>query len=140
QNPEQLHRLEKEIRGTFETERPITLRAIQNLPFLNAVISEGLRMCHPVAGGILRSAPKGGSTVCGYFLPEKTHVLVNSTAMSLFEENFHRANEFLPERFLPGGMRPAEYENDRRNTQKPFGLGARSCLGQSFLTSNYVLT
>lgn len=52
--------------------------------------------------------------------------------MSLSEANFHRANEFLPERFLSEGIRPAEFENDRRNNQKPFGLGARSCMGKSF--------
>ncbi|KAI1387309.1 cytochrome P450 [Hypoxylon trugodes] len=128
----QLHRLEHEIRGTFDKEEQITLRAVQNLPFLNAVISEGLRMYHPVAGGLLRSAPKGGATVCGCFLPEDTHVVVNSTAMSLSEDNFHRASEFLPERFLPADMQPAEFENDCRGSQKPFGFGARNCLGKSF--------
>ncbi|KAH9991840.1 cytochrome P450 [Xylariaceae sp. FL0662B] len=132
QNPRQLRRLEQEIRSNFEAEEQITLRACQNLPFLNAVIYEGLRVCNPVAGGILRSAPKGGAVLCGHFLPAGTHVLVNSTAMSFSEANFHHANEFLPERFLPEGMRPVEFESDHRNTQKPFGLGARSCLGKSF--------
>ncbi|KAK3934390.1 cytochrome P450 [Diplogelasinospora grovesii] len=133
QNPDKLQKLEREVRGTFSTETDITLRALQNLPFLNAAISEGLRLCNPVAGGILRTAPKGGATVCGYFLPEGTHVAVNSVAMSLSEANFYRATEFLPERFLPEGCgRPAHFDNDRRNTQKPFGLGPRSCVGKSF--------
>lgn len=114
-------------------------------------------MCNPVAGGILRSVPKGGTTLCGHFLPEgvgfkvqihcqmtarelanrrmQTHVLVNSTAMSLSEANFYHANEFLPERFLPERMRPVEFERDRRNNQKPFGLGPRSCLGRLCYTS-----
>jgi cytochrome P450 len=52
--------------------------------------------------------------------------------MSLSEANFYRANEFLPDRFLPDAIRPAEFDNDRRNNQKPFGLGARSCMGKSF--------
>jgi cytochrome P450 len=50
--------------------------------------------------------------------------------MSYSEANFSRATEFLPERFLPAGMRPAEYKNDCRNSQIPFSLGLRSCLGQ----------
>ena len=69
QNPYELRKLEREIRNTFQMDSDITLRALQNLPFLNAVIWEGLRLCNPVAGGILRIVPKGGDTVCGYFLP-----------------------------------------------------------------------
>ncbi|KAI1463617.1 cytochrome P450 [Daldinia caldariorum] len=132
QNPTQLKQLEQEIRSRFQSDKQITLHAIQNLPFLNAVIQEGLRLCNPVAGGLLRRIPKGGLRLCGHFLPEGTHVIVNSTAMSLSEKNFHRANEFLPERFLPESMRPAEFENDHRNNQKPFSLGVRSCIGKSF--------
>lgn len=69
QNPLELQKLEREIRSSFKKESDITLRALQNLLFLNAVICEGLRLCNPVAGGILRIVPKGGGTVCGYFLP-----------------------------------------------------------------------
>ncbi|KAL9118644.1 MAG: hypothetical protein Q9187_004808 [Circinaria calcarea] len=131
QNPLELQKLEKEIRSSFQKELDITFRALQNLPFLNAVICEGLRLCNPVAGGILRVVPKGGDTVCGYFLPGGTHVTVNSTALSRSDANFHRSNDFLPDRFLPHGLRPVEFKNDHRNNQKPFGLGARSCLGKS---------
>ena len=69
QNPFELRKLEREIRNSFQGDSDITFRALQNLPFLNAVIWEGLRLCNPVAGGILRIVPKGGDTVCGYFLP-----------------------------------------------------------------------
>jgi cytochrome P450 len=131
-NPLQLRALESEIRASFKTEGQITLKATQNLPYLNAVINEGLRICNPVAGGILRSVPKAGAIICGYSLPEGTHVLVNSTAMSLSDANFHRAGEFLPERFLPPEKRPPAFKGDQRNSQKPFGFGSRSCLGKSF--------
>jgi hypothetical protein len=87
QNPEQLHRLQNELRCRFGAEQEITLRALQNLPFLNAVISEGLRMCNPVAGGILRKAPEGGAIVCGLFLPEGvSSAIVNSFMIKVCEE------------------------------------------------------
>lgn len=55
---------------------------------------------------------------------------VNSTVLSPSDANFHRSNDFLPDRFLPECHRPVEFKNDRRNNQKPFGLGGRSCLGK----------
>lgn len=61
----------------------------------------------------------------------QTHVLISTAAMSLSDTKFWRAVEFLPERFLPDKTRPAEFDRDRRNNQKPFGLGPRSCIGQS---------
>ncbi|MCJ1439449.1 hypothetical protein MMC27_008843 [Xylographa pallens] len=131
QNRAELQKLETEIRGRFAKESDMTLHALQKLPFLTAVICEGLRLCNPVAGGILRIAPEGGASVCGYFLPGGTHVAVNTTALSRSDANFHCANDFLPDRFLPEDLRPAAFERDRRSNQKPFGLGARSCLGKS---------
>ncbi|PSR97189.1 cytochrome P450 [Coniella lustricola] len=132
QNPDQLRRLEAEIRGHFGKEDEVTIRAVQNLPFLNAVILEGLRMCHPVAGGLLRRVPKAGATICGYYLPGHTHVLISTAAMSLSETKFHRASEFIPDRFFSDDTRPAEFDGDQRNSQKPFGVGPRSCIGKSF--------
>ncbi|KAI1752754.1 cytochrome P450 [Xylaria castorea] len=131
QCPDELKKLEQEIRQRFDEETDIFLRDLQELPFLNAVIFETLRLCNPVAGGIMRVVPRGGTTVCGYSLPEGTHVTLNPVAMSLSETNFHRAKEFLPDRFLCRGERPPLFDNDVRGTQKPFGLGTRSCLGKS---------
>ncbi|KAK3394591.1 cytochrome P450 [Podospora didyma] len=133
-NPAELRKLEQEIRGVFKREEDMTLRALQNLPFLNAVVSEGLRMCTPVPTGLFRIVPKGsgGATVCGVFLPEGTHVLANFNVMSFSEKSFYRAGDFLPDRFLPDGARPAEFDNDSRYDQKPFGAGSRACPGKGF--------
>ena len=70
QSPAELRKLAGEVRARFKHPDDMTLAALQTLPFLNAVISEGLRLCNPLAAGMLRRAPEGGATVCGYFLPE----------------------------------------------------------------------
>jgi len=47
-NPDRLARLSSEIRGLFLEEKDMSLSALQNVPYLNAVIQEGLRLCNPV--------------------------------------------------------------------------------------------
>lgn len=49
---------------------PITFQEAQSMPYLQAVIKEGLRV-HPAVGTILpRKVPKGGVTLAGTFFPE----------------------------------------------------------------------
>ena len=70
QNDEPLQKLKDEVRGFFKAEKDITLAAVAKLPYLNAVIQEGLRLCPPVPAGLPRLVPPGGDTVCGVWLPE----------------------------------------------------------------------
>jgi cytochrome P450 len=46
-NPEKLAKLTQEVRSRFPTEDAITLTALKALPYLQAVINEGLRLCNP---------------------------------------------------------------------------------------------
>lgn len=67
--PDKLALLVKEVRGSFAKENEITLDALRDLPFLNAIINEGLRLCPPVPIMLPRLVPKGGDTVCGMWMP-----------------------------------------------------------------------
>ena len=64
-----LDRLSTEIRTKFKEEKEITIEAIQGLPYLEAVLNEGLRMCNPIPGGLPRVVPEGGDSYCGVYLP-----------------------------------------------------------------------
>ncbi len=64
-----LHRLSAEIRAKFQREADITIDAIRDLPYLEAVLNEGLRMCNPIPGGLPRVVPEGGDTYAGVYLP-----------------------------------------------------------------------
>jgi cytochrome P450 len=46
-NIDKLGALTKEVRERFENESDITLTVLKELPYLNAVIQEGLRLCNP---------------------------------------------------------------------------------------------
>lgn len=131
QNPLELEKLVAEIRSAFPDESEINLAAVKELPFLDAVIHEGLRLCNPIPGGLPRIVPKGGSTVCGHFIPEYTNLYVNPTALSHSSRNFFRAASFLPARWLPPSSRPTEFDNDRREVEHPFSLGSRGCIGKN---------
>ena len=67
--PGMLDILVKEVRESFETEEAMTLDAVHNLPYLNAVLNEGLRLGPPVPVMLSRKVPEGGDTVCGMWLP-----------------------------------------------------------------------
>lgn len=68
-NKEILKRLSTEIRTKFKSEENIKIDAIHGLPYLEAVVNEGLRMCNPIPGGLPRVVPEGGDTYAGVFLP-----------------------------------------------------------------------
>jgi cytochrome P450 len=61
--------LVQELRSNFNAEAEITADATHDLPYLTAVISEGMRLYPPVPYGVPRIAPKGGASVCGRFVP-----------------------------------------------------------------------
>jgi len=46
-NIDKLGALTKEVKERFENESDITLTVLKELPYLNAVIQEGLRLCNP---------------------------------------------------------------------------------------------
>lgn len=46
--------------------------------------------------------------------------------------DFHRADEFLPERWMPEGQ--AEFGSDRKDVLQPFSYGPRNCLGKKYVS------
>lgn len=64
-----MNKLCAEIRSAFQHEKEITFSHVKDLPYLHAVIQEGMRMCSPTPAGLPRVVPPGGDTVCGHFIP-----------------------------------------------------------------------
>lgn len=62
-------KLKKEIRSTFSSESEIKLQAVNDLPYLNACIEEGLRIFPPAPIGFLRTIQPGGDTIDGMHIP-----------------------------------------------------------------------
>lgn len=69
QSPEILQKATAEIRDAFRQSSEICAQRVSTLPYLGAIIEEGLRLCPPVPLGMPRIVPEGGAKVSGHWLP-----------------------------------------------------------------------
>nr|POE90120.1 cytochrome p450 monooxygenase 1 [Quercus suber] len=130
-HPDKLKRTQDEIRSNFRGPDDITLRSvdqIERLPYLNAVIQEGLR-CYPSVPSILpRVTNPGGNNIAGRFVPGGVSVGIHHWSAYRHPDNFHLPNSFIPERWLPDA--PPCFSTDVRDVLHPFHPGPRGCLGK----------
>jgi cytochrome P450 len=133
QHQDSLKKLAGEVRGRFASDSDMTLDALRELPYLDGVLHEGLRLCTPVPWMLPRVVPPGGAAVCGVWLPGGTPVSIQAYAMNRDANYFHRPDAFVPERWLPDATANPDspFFADQRDTFHPFSLGPRACLGQN---------
>jgi cytochrome P450 len=139
-NPKTMRKLKNEI-AEFESKGQcgnpeITFKESQEMPYLQAVMKEALRL-HPATGlPLWRVVPEGGSEISGRYFPAGSVLGINTWCAHYNEDVFGSdASEFRPERWIE-----AEKEDPSRLKRMdayymPFGLGSRTCLGRhiSFL-------
>ncbi|KAL8897692.1 MAG: hypothetical protein Q9192_002446 [Flavoplaca navasiana] len=124
-------RLIEEIRSAYTAEIDITLASTHELAYLDAVISETLRMYPPVAITLPRRVPAGGDTIAGEFVPLGTTVGVHQYSTFHHPKNFYQPAAFLPERWLPGTRDAPPFDDDSKGCMQPFSAGPRNCLGKN---------
>ncbi|KAK5629290.1 hypothetical protein RRF57_005005 [Xylaria bambusicola] len=134
-HPECLRKLREEIeeyRAKGLLSDSFAFKETQQMPYLQAVFKEGLRM-HPATGlPMERVVPEGGATICNRFFPEGTIVGINSWVAHRNTEVFGAdADEFRPERWLTS-------DGDKLAAMSrqwiPFGMGSRTCIGRHIST------
>lgn len=67
--PHAMESLVREIRSAYHDSSEMVFSTVQSLPYLVAVVEEGLRLCPPNPSGHQHVVPPGGDTVCGRWLP-----------------------------------------------------------------------
>jgi cytochrome P450 len=131
-SPRVYQKLKKEIRKAInegQASSPITLAQARELPYLQAVIYEGLRIRPVTTGQQAKEVPPGGDTINGYFVPEGTSIATNFSAILGSRELFGPdADIFRPERFI--GLQNADLAEMRRNVEMNFGYGRWMCAGK----------
>ena len=120
-----LQKLQCEIRSSFQQNSEMTRSALENLPYLQAIIKESLRIHTPVLFVSKRIVPAKGASIAGNYVPKGTFVTVSRYAANMSTLNWGEPSRFIPERWLDNSPFPA----DRRGTSQPFGRGSRGCLG-----------
>ncbi|XP_051149572.1 cytochrome P450 93A3-like [Andrographis paniculata] len=124
-HPHILQKAVEEIESVVGGDRLVEESDIPNLPYLQAIVKETLRL-HPTGPMIVRESSKECS-VGGYKIPARTRLFVNIWAIGRDSRHWENALEFRPERFV-------ENEIDVRGQyfhMLPFGSGRRGCPGTS---------
>ncbi|KAF9634223.1 Cytochrome P450 [Lasiodiplodia theobromae] len=130
--PAAYDKLRAEIRGRYATAADIDALTAQQLPYLMAVIAEGLRLYPPGSQGFPRISP--GAVVDGVWVPRGAECYTSAWSPTHDEAYFHDPFAFKPERWLDPNC------TDVKEASQPFSLGPRGCLGRNFAYVEMSLT
>ncbi|KAI8183956.1 hypothetical protein K4K54_009898 [Colletotrichum sp. SAR 10_86] len=132
-SPNAYQTLKREIHTAIAEGRvssPITSEEGKQLPYLQAVIYEGLRMNAPFTGQCSKEVPAEGDTIDGRFVPGGTRIAQNFWGVIRRLDVFGKdADLFRPERWLEADE--ATRDNMVRTTELTFGHGRWGCSGKN---------
>ncbi|PUZ67639.1 hypothetical protein GQ55_3G452000 [Panicum hallii var. hallii] len=123
-HPEAMQKARAEVDANVGTARMVEDSDITNLPYLQCVVKETLRL-FPVAPIIPAHEAMEDCTVDGFDVRRGTMILVNAWAIHRDPELWDAPEEFRPGRFLDAGTVTAVTA-----PLLPFGLGRRRCPGE----------
>ncbi|ESK87653.1 cytochrome p450 [Moniliophthora roreri MCA 2997] len=150
-NPSTQKKLQQELDENLPAEHTATLESVKNLPYLQAVIQESLRL-HSTSGiGLPRIVPEGGMTVPLRLGSDEPNLqLKEGSIVSVPSFTIHRDKEiwgddfeaFRPERWIEaedewkdiqakGGDDKSSKHRLFQQTFNPFSVGPRACVGKN---------
>ena len=139
-NPDMQQRLRQEVTACHT----LDYETVMKLPYLDAVVSESLRMYPPVLRVERQVSDKTGYTYDGgdkdgkrkrIHMPHGSAVILPIYAMHHMKELFPDPESFLPQRFLPENK-----DSIVPYSFVPFVMGPRNCIGMRFALLEAKLT
>lgn len=110
---------------------PITSAESREMPYLQAVIKEGLRIHPPITGLLTKVVNPGGETIKGRFVPGGTGIGHCGWGIQRHEVFGVDVDVFRPERWIEAdGLQRREME---RTLDLVFGTGRWGCLGKAIV-------
>ncbi|EOO00516.1 putative cytochrome p450 protein [Phaeoacremonium minimum UCRPA7] len=129
-SPRVVNALRAEIASTKRSTPIISDAEARGMPYLQAVIKEGLRIFPPVTGLMTKDVPKGGDTFKGMYFPEGTKI--GYCAWGIFRRPEiwgEDVDEFRPERWLEAS--PEKLKQMESTLELIFSYGRWQCLGRN---------
>lgn len=141
-NPGILRTLQQELQeampdGLDESAQTRLVR-FEQLPYLTAIITEGLRLAHAVAIRNQRVAPDRSLRFQDWIIPPGTTTGMTSFIGHIDPTIFPAPQEFRPERWLQKS--DPESIATMKKFFMPFGKGSRMCLGVNLADAELYLT
>lgn len=132
-HPEAFQKVRNEIESVTQNVRLVEESDIPNLPYLQAVVKETLRLYPP--GPVTTRECRQDCKINCFDVPAKTAVAVNLYAIMRDPDSWDDPNEFRPERFLVSLREQDDPIDDQSDAKRmsfnfvPFGGGRRGCPG-----------
>ena len=131
-DPPILEKLQTELGDLMsETGPSPKWQQLEQLPYLTAVITEGLRIGYGVAGRLQRLFPDTVLEYNGYSVPPMTPISMTAILVHDNPTLFPAPRTFRPERFLE--------QPSLRKYLIPFSRGSRQCAGQNLAYCEFYL-
>ncbi|KAJ0301104.1 hypothetical protein Brms1b_012546 [Colletotrichum noveboracense] len=96
---------------------------LREMPYLNWIVNETLRLYTALPCGLPRIVPAGGSELAGHFIPERATVTTQAYSLHRDEHAFPDPYRFYPDRW-------EHTTQEMKDCTMPFGGGSRTCLGR----------
>ncbi|CAN6363721.1 unnamed protein product [Urochloa humidicola] len=138
-NPQTMAKLQAELRGSVakgNKELVVTEQDLSGLSYLKAVMKESMRL-HAPGPLLIPHFSMADLDVEGYTVPSGTRVIVNAWALGRDPNCWESAEEFVPERFMEGGVDAASGFQGNDFRFLPFGSGRRMCPGINFTVATF---
>ncbi|GLJ21172.1 hypothetical protein SUGI_0387470 [Cryptomeria japonica] len=124
-HPHLMKKVRDEVDACVGMEERVTESHLPHLKYLEAVVTETLRLHPPTPLLLPHASPKFSSKIMGYLIPPNSHVMVNVWAVARDPDAWEKPLEFDPDRFVDNPVNL--HGRDFRII--PFGAGRRMCPG-----------
>jgi cytochrome P450 len=117
------HHVQQRLREEFVRNPGVKL---DELPYLDAVIKEGLRLFPPIPMSLPRYVPEGGRAISGHHIPGGSVVSCQAFSMHRLDESlFPNPGQYDPDRWIEEkGLA------ERNRMFFSFASGGRGCIGR----------
>lgn len=129
--PNVIKKLQAELDQALPSDDVPTFDQIRDLPYLDCVIKETLRIHSTSSIGLPRMVPVGGAEVCGRYWPQGIVLSVPAYTIHHSTEIWGPdAEDFRPERW-------EKVTEKQKQSFIPFSYGPRACVGRNVVSHRY---